>query len=75
MNTGTKIYARENRQPVTRIIPLVTVDILAKTQSYGDSASKQKNDGIMKEEITAVEFLFDKQAEDTVVQDNSKDKY
>lgn len=29
----------------------------------------------MKEEITAVEFLFDKQAEDIVVQDNSKDKY
>ena len=28
----------------------------------------------MKEEITAVEFLSDKQAEDTVVQDNSKDK-
>lgn len=28
----------------------------------------------MKEEITAVQFLSDKQAEDTVVQDNSKDK-
>ena len=29
---------------------------------------------MMKEEITAVQFLSDKQAEDTVVQDNSKDK-
>lgn len=67
MNTGTKIYARENRQPVTWVIPLVTIDILAKTQSYGDSASKQENDEIMKEEITAVQFLSDKQAEDTVV--------